>query len=66
MRTSILGKVHVVASTYDPETRAKAVRLVLEHCDDYASEWAAMTAPVFHAPSGFCEPAGRPGPRLVR
>jgi len=44
MRTSILGKVHVVASKYDPETRAKAVRLVLEHRGDYPSEWAAITA----------------------
>src|SRR6478609_4601358 len=44
MRTSILGKVHFVASKYDPETRAKAVRLVLEHRDDYPSEWAAITA----------------------
>jgi putative transposase len=31
-------------SRYDPETRAKAVRLVLEHRDDYPSEWAAITA----------------------
>ena len=31
-------------SKYDPETRAKAVRLVREHRDDYASEWAAITA----------------------
>jgi transposase len=30
-------------SKYDPETRAKAVRLVLEHRDDYPSEWAAIT-----------------------
>ena len=44
MRTSILGKVHFVASKYDPETRAKAVRLVLKHRDDYPSEWAAITA----------------------
>ena len=44
MRTSFLGKVHFVASKYDPETRAKAVRLVLEHRDDYPSEWAAITA----------------------
>jgi transposase len=44
MRTSILGKVHVVASKYDPEIRAKAVRLVLEHRDDYPSEWAAISA----------------------
>ena len=34
MRTSFLGKVHVMPSKYDPETRAKAVRLVLEHRDD--------------------------------
>lgn len=33
-----------MASKYDPETRAKAVRLVLEHRDDYPSEWAAITA----------------------
>lgn len=31
-------------SKYDPETRVKAVRLVLEHCDDYPSEWAAIKA----------------------
>ena len=33
-----------MASKYDPETRAKAVRLVLEHREDYPSEWAAITA----------------------
>ena len=44
MRTSFLGKVHFMASKYDAETRAKAVRLVLDHCDDYPSEWAAITA----------------------
>ena len=42
--TSFLGKVHHMPSKYDPETRAKAVRLVLEHRDDYAIEWAAITA----------------------
>ncbi|WP_264891119.1 IS3 family transposase, partial [Mycobacterium kiyosense] len=31
-------------SKYDPETRAKAVRLVLDHRDDYSSEGAAITA----------------------
>ncbi|MDT5067627.1 MAG: transposase [Mycobacterium sp.] len=30
-----------MGSKYDPETRAKAVRLVLDHRDDYRSEWAA-------------------------
>ena len=33
-----------MASKYDPETRAKAVRLLLDHRDDYPSEWAAITA----------------------
>ena len=44
MRTSFVGKVHLMSSKYDPETRAKAVRLVLEHRDGYPSEWAAITA----------------------
>src|ERR1700754_5006836 len=44
MRTSFLGKGHVIPRKYDPETRAKAVRLVLEHREDYPSEWAAITA----------------------
>ena len=44
MRTTLLGKVHVVASKYDPKTRARAVHLVLEHRDEYPSEWAAITA----------------------
>ncbi len=44
MRTSFLGKVLFMPSKYDPETRAKAVRLVVEHREDYSSEWAAMTA----------------------
>lgn len=38
MRTSFLGKVHVMPSGYNPETRAKAVRLVREHREDYPSE----------------------------
>jgi transposase len=29
---------------YDAQMRAKAVRLVQEHRDDYASEWEAMKA----------------------
>jgi transposase len=29
---------------YDQETKARAIRLVHEHADDYASEWAAITA----------------------
>ena len=31
-------------SKYDPETRARAVRLVREHRDGYPSEWEAITA----------------------
>jgi len=31
-------------SKYDENTKAKAVRLVREHADDYDSEWAAMSA----------------------
>jgi transposase len=31
-------------SKYDPEIRAKAVRLVLDHRGDYPSEWAAIEA----------------------
>ncbi|TDD13609.1 IS3 family transposase, partial [Kribbella turkmenica] len=29
---------------YDEQTRAKAVRLVIDHVDDYDSEWAAIKA----------------------
>lgn len=29
---------------YDEATKAKAVRLVIDHRDDYDSEWAAMKA----------------------
>jgi transposase len=31
-------------SKYDEQTKAKAVRLVTEHIEDYDSEWAAITA----------------------
>jgi transposase len=31
-------------SKYDSATRAKAVRLVVDHRDDYPSEWAAIKA----------------------
>lgn len=31
-------------SRFDKETRAKAVRLVVDHVTDYESEWAAMKA----------------------
>ncbi len=31
-------------SKYDDNTKAKAIRLVREHRDDYETEWAAMRA----------------------
>jgi transposase len=42
MHTSFVGKVAFMPSKYDEQTRAKAVRLVIEHVDDYDSEWAAI------------------------
>jgi transposase len=34
----------VLAGRYDENTKARAMRLVRDHRDDYDSEWAAMTA----------------------
>jgi hypothetical protein len=31
---SFVGKVHLMLGKYDPETRAKAVRLVVDHRGD--------------------------------
>ena len=31
-------------ATYSPEVRERAVRMVLEHLNDYPSEWAAIEA----------------------
>jgi transposase len=43
--TFFLGKDgQTMPSKYDEATKAKAVRLVVDHRDDYASEWAAMKA----------------------
>lgn len=40
-----LGKDgQIMPAKYDEATKAKAVRLVVEHRDDYDSEWAAITA----------------------
>jgi transposase len=30
------------STTYSPEVRERAVRMVMEHRDDYPSEWAAI------------------------
>jgi transposase len=42
MHTSFIGKVAVMPKQYDEQTRAKAVRLVQDHRDDYASEYEAI------------------------
>src|SRR5258705_7521375 len=44
MRTSFVGKDGAMSIRYDENTKARAVRLVREHRDDYDSEWAAMKA----------------------
>jgi transposase len=44
MRTSFVGKDGAMPSKYDENTKARAVRLVREHRDDYDLEWAAMKA----------------------
>jgi len=31
-------------SPYSPEVRERAVKMVIEHRDEYPSEWAAMTS----------------------
>src|ERR1700758_956674 len=38
------GKDGAMASRYDENTKARAVRLVREHAGDYETEWAAMKA----------------------
>ena len=44
MRTSFVGKDGAISIRYDENTKARAVRLIREHRDDYDSEWAAMKA----------------------
>jgi transposase len=44
MHTSFVGKVHRMPKKYDPQTRAKAIRLVRDHVGDYASEYDAIRA----------------------
>jgi transposase len=43
VRTFFVGKVAFMASRYDEQARAKAIRLVTEHRDDYATGWRAIT-----------------------
>jgi transposase len=43
VHTFIVGKVAAMSSRYDEDTKARAVRLVREHAEDYASEWEAIT-----------------------
>jgi transposase len=42
VRTSYLGKDGAIPRKFDPETKAKAVRLVRDHVDEYGSEWEAI------------------------
>ena len=41
-------------TTYSPEVRERAVRMVLEHLNDYPSEWAAIEAIEAIAPKIGC------------
>ena len=40
----MIGKVAAMPKQYDEQTRAKAVRLVQEHREDYASEYETIKA----------------------
>ncbi len=42
MRTFILGKVTLMPKKYPDDVREKAVRLVIDHRDDYSSEYEAI------------------------
>ena len=42
MHTFFLGKANLMPNVYPAEVREKAVRLVLEHRGDYASEYEAI------------------------
>jgi len=42
MHTFLIGRVAVMPKEYDAETKAKAVRLVRDHREDYASEYEAI------------------------
>ena len=33
-----------IKNRFSPEVRARAVRMVLEHVDEYSSRWAAITS----------------------
>jgi len=44
MHTFLVGKDALMSSRYDAETRARAVRLVLDHVGDYDSQFAAIKA----------------------
>ena len=42
VHTFLIGRVVVMPKEYDAETKAKAVRLVRDHREDYASEYEAI------------------------
>lgn len=40
----MVWRVHLIPKKYDVETRAKAIRLVQDHVQDYPSEYGAIRA----------------------
>ncbi len=42
MHISLVGEVASMPRKYDENTKARAVRLVVDHAEDYASEWEAV------------------------
>ncbi len=44
VRTFHVVKDRAMSIKYDAETKARAVRLVIDHAADYQTEWAAITA----------------------
>ena len=42
MPISLVGKWHLCQRKYDENTKASAVRLVVDHMEDYASEWEVI------------------------
>jgi transposase len=43
VHTFIVGKVAAMPRKYDEDTKAKAIRLVTGHAEDYGSEWEAIS-----------------------
>jgi transposase len=43
MHISLVGKVASMPKRYEENTKVRAVRLVVDHVEGYASEWEAIT-----------------------